>query len=109
MDGGACGASDMVVQVKADHGVTAINERLRPNNHGITPNATQVPPLFPQQFVSAPPPTAAVLYAAIPPEVQFNLYRVVTEGVRHEENTYGYFNSAFAHIFPPSQRFQVSA
>ena len=76
---------------------------------GLHPNATEVPPPFPQQFVSAPPPTAAVLYATIPPEVQFNLYRVVTEGVRHEENTYGYFNSAFAHIFPPSQRFQVSA
>src|SRR5258705_6739333 len=71
-------------------------------------NATEVLPPFPQQFISAPPPTASFLYSIIPPEVHFNLYRVVTEGVRHEENSYGYFNSAFTKIFPSSQRFQVS-
>ena len=74
----------------------------------IHPDATEVPPPFPQQFRSAPPPTAIDLYDSIPQEVQFNLHRIVTEGVRHEKNTYGYFNAAFAHIFPPSQRFQVS-
>jgi hypothetical protein len=72
------------------------------------PNATEVPPPFPQHFISAPPPTAASLYSTIPSEVHFNLHRVVAEGVRHEENSYGYFNSAFTKIFPSSQRFQVS-
>ena len=38
----------------------------------------------------------------------YNLWRLVTEGVRYEENTYGYFNSAFVSIFPPRRRFQVS-
>ena len=32
----------------------------------------------------------------------------IIEGIRLEENTYGYYNSAFISIFSPTQRFQVS-
>ena len=64
-------------------------------NKIINPNATERALGFPPQFASAPVPTALALYNQIPPVVQFNLYRVINEGNRHEENTYGYFNSAF--------------
>lgn len=74
----------------------------------INPNAREQVPGFPPQFVSAAVPTPMALYNQIPPAVQFNLYRVITEGIRHEENTYGYFTSAFVSIFLPTQRFQVS-
>jgi len=74
----------------------------------INPNATERPPGFPLQFVSAPVPTAVALYNQIPPAVQFNLHRVITEGIRHEKNSYGYFNSAFVSIFSPTQRFQIN-
>ena len=74
----------------------------------INPNARESAPAFPPQFTSAPLPTALGLFNLIPLAVQFNLYRVITEGVRHEENAYGYFNSAFTSIFPPTQQFQVS-
>ena len=77
-------------------------------NKKLNPNATQRAPAFPPQFVSAPVPTALALYNQIPPAVQFNLHRVINEGSRHEENTYGYFNSAFVSIFLPTQQFQVS-
>ena len=75
------------------------------------PNAREQAPVFPPQFVSAPltVPTALALYNQIPAAVQFNLYRVITEGIRHEKNTYGYFNSAFISIFSPTQRFQVTS
>ena len=76
--------------------------------NNLNPNSTQRAPAFPLQFVSAPVPTALALYNQIPPAVQFNLHRVINEGVRHEQNTYGYFNSAFVSIFSPTQRFQVS-
>lgn len=59
-----------------------------------------------RSYVSAPVPTALALYNQIPP-TQFNLYRVITEGICHEENTYGYFNSALVSIFSPTQQFQV--
>ena len=78
-------------------------------NSLLRPNATEVPPQFPQQYVPVQSPTAAFLHSSIPQEVKFNLYRVISEGVRHEESTYGYFNSAFSHIFPSSQRFQASS
>jgi len=74
----------------------------------INPNARERAPGFPPQFASAPVPTALGLYNRIPPAIQFNLYRVITEGIRHEENAYGYFNSAFVSIFLPTQQFQVS-
>jgi len=74
----------------------------------INPNAREVVPRFPLQFVFAPLPTALALYNQIPSTVQFNLYRVITESIRHEENTYGYFNSAFVSIFSPTQQFQLS-
>jgi len=74
----------------------------------INPNAIERAPGFPPPFASAPAPTALALYNQIPPAVQFNLYRAICEGIRHEENTYGYFNSAFGSIFPLTQQFQVS-
>ena len=76
-------------------------------NTVINPNATEQVPAFPPQFVSAVTPTPAALYHQIPPDVQFNLYRVIKEGIRHEQNAYGYFNSALTSIFSPTQRFQV--
>ena len=72
------------------------------------PNSIERAPGFPPPFVSAPVPTALALYNQIPAAVQFNLYRVLKEGIRHEKNTYGYFNSAFVSIFSPNQRYQVS-
>ena len=74
----------------------------------LNPNATERAPIFPPQFVSAPVPTALALYNRIPAATQFNLHRVINEGIRYEQNTYGYFNSAFVSIFSPTQRFQVS-
>ena len=81
------------------------NNMAQPN---INPNARERAPGFPPPFVSAPVPTALALFNQIPPAVHFNLYHVIAEGIRHEENTYGYFNSAFVSIFLPTQRFQVS-
>jgi len=75
----------------------------------INPDATESAPKFPPQFTSTPVPSPMALFNLIPPAVHFNLHRVITEGIRHEQNTYGYFNSALACIFPPSQRFQVSS
>jgi hypothetical protein len=77
-------------------------------NMNIDPNARERAPGFPPQFVSTPVPSALALFNQIPSAVQFNLYRVITEGIRHEENTYGYFSSAFVSIFSPTQQFQVS-
>jgi hypothetical protein len=61
-------------------------------------NADSTPrvPLPPGPLTLEVPPTAQQLYDSISPEVIYNLWRLVTEGVRYEENTYGYFNSAFS-------------
>ena len=70
-------------------------------------NATIVPPNFPDNLPASTPPTALQLYRSIPAAALWGLYRIVTEGVRHEKNTYGYFDAVFNSIFPVSQRFQV--
>ncbi|KAG6843693.1 hypothetical protein H0H87_001557 [Tephrocybe sp. NHM501043] len=72
------------------------------------PNSTRAPPAPPGPFVSVPIQSAQVLYDRIPDTVHWNLDRVCLEGVRHESNVYGYFNSALVSIFPVSQRFQVN-
>ncbi|KAG6825078.1 hypothetical protein H0H92_004759 [Tricholoma furcatifolium] len=72
------------------------------------PDATRVIPAFPPPFVSAATPSAQVLYNRIPAIVHWNLDRICNEGVRYEENVYGYFNSAFTSIFPVSQQYQVN-
>ena len=75
----------------------------------INANATPQVPLPPGPLTLEVPPTAQQLYDSISPEVIYNLWRLVTEGVRYEENTYGYFNSAFVSVFLPRRRFQVRA
>jgi len=70
-------------------------------------NSTIVPPNFPDKLPASTPPTALQLYRSIPPATLWGVYRIVTEGVRHEKNTYGYFDAVFNSIFPVSQRFQV--
>lgn len=73
----------------------------------INANATSQVPSPPGPLTFRVPPTSQQLYDSISPEVIFNLWRLITEGVRYEENTYGYFNSAFVSIFLPGRRFQV--
>ncbi|KAJ6580255.1 hypothetical protein B0H10DRAFT_905660 [Mycena sp. CBHHK59/15] len=48
------------------------------------------------------------LYESIPPSVRWTLFRVLTEGVRHEKNTYGYLDAALNSVFHPAQRFQIN-
>lgn len=62
----------------------------------VHPNATEVPPQFPPYYTTT---NCRISLLHKPQEIKFHLYHVVSvEGVRHEKNTYGYFNSAFAHI-----------
>ena len=78
------------------------------NVAAIHQNATAVIPAAPPAVLAhIPPPTAAGLYALIPPAVHWNLFRVLDAGVRHEQNLYGYFDAALSIVFPVSQRFQV--
>jgi len=72
------------------------------------PNARERAPGFPPQVAPTPVPTALALYHQIPPAVQFNLHRMITEGIRYEENAYGYFNSVLISIFSPTQQFQIN-
>lgn len=74
----------------------------------IHPNATEDVPAFPAPLVIVqPPPTAAAIYAAIPPAVIYNLYRIMADGVRYEHNLYGYLDAAFNAVFPVDRGYQV--
>lgn len=72
-------------------------------------NATVNPPAMPNPLGVVPIPTAAQLYASLPPAIHWNLFRILNEGVRHKHNLYGYFDAALNEIFPVSQRFQVKS
>ncbi|KAJ6530446.1 hypothetical protein B0H10DRAFT_2248187 [Mycena sp. CBHHK59/15] len=64
----------------------------------VDPRARESAPQYPGPLVSARKPTARKLYESIPPSVRWTLFRVLTEGVRHEKNTYGYLDAALTSV-----------
>jgi len=83
---------------------------LQPTMHVfIHHNAMATNPLRPAPLESTPTPTAAQLHLRIPPAVNWNLWRILDNGVRHEQSLYGYFNVALNMIFPVQQQFQVKS
>jgi hypothetical protein len=76
---------------------------------GLASNLREVSPLVPQplHLISAVKPTPLNLHQQIPLACSWNLADIINQGVRHEENIYGYLNSLLTSIFLPSQRFQV--